>query len=460
RINIDNPQANNQAQIQIPANAQPGNYKIVAAVSPYVNFSNHVAELNVIIGMTRADVRITAPAPNTSFTPGQQVQVNVTVLPEAASAARSLRIKLKHGNQVLIQQIIQNPQSNNSQSITIPGNIPPGEAIIEATLDPAEDFINHTATQNIRIENIDAGIRITSPQAGIVLRAGQQIDVVVAMNPEAVGLNITLKIKVKRAGQDLAIYTIQRPQVNNNQRITIPANIPEGEAVIEAILDPVGSFINHSATINFRVEKINANLSIPIPAEGTVFIIRDAFIAHINMNPEAVGVPSTLDVKLMKAGQMLDQEVIQNPQANTEVRLQIPRISPGNATVEASLRPEDGLTQTLAVNNITINAVNAALSIMEPPSNHKIKRGRTLIVRVTMTDRAASITNELTVEIEKDGERIARKIIRDPSRNERVRLEIPGPGHIEPGMAIIKATLSPGAYFTSNTKLRNIEITP
>ncbi|MFH1454221.1 MAG: hypothetical protein ABIH00_09655, partial [Armatimonadota bacterium] len=189
--------------------------------------------LAVMLGLTvqagfaaiSAGLQVTHPSRNAEFHPGDNVTIKITMKPEAAEVANQLQVKIRRGNQIIAETVINNPQINNQVQLQIPANTATGEAQIYTIVTSEKKLKGHIDIVSINISRIQADTRITAPAPNSTFAPGQTVNVSVSVNPQAVQAADRLELFLKNANnQAIARINIDNPQANNQAQIQIPAN--------------------------------------------------------------------------------------------------------------------------------------------------------------------------------------------------------------------------------------------
>lgn len=442
---IDNPQANNQAALQIPLDTTPGDAVIKAGIQES-NTAGNTDSVNIEIAKVDAQLKLTNPVNGSVFNPGQTINVFANMNSEAAKFANQLVIKIKNGEQIIAQTPINNPQANNQVTLQIPVNASAGDAVIEASLLPAEKFVNSADSINIKIEKIDAQVKIANPATGTVFKHKEPINISISMNPQIVGQAKQLFINLIKGGQIVAQTSINNPQIHNQAVLQIPADLTGGDAVIKAFLPDAYFFSNNSDTVSIKIEVIRALLDIINPADGTVFEAGRSIDIATSMSPSAVGPAKQLSVKLLAGMQSIAETTINNPQIHNEVKLQIPSSAPaGDAIINATLLPQENFIGHIDNVNIKIDKLNANLKIVSPANYAVFKTGQKIDVSVSMNPAAVGLAKKLFVILVQEGKKLFETQIDNPQTHNQVAVQIPE--NAAGGDAAIAASISPQNSF-------------
>ncbi|MFH1453017.1 MAG: hypothetical protein ABIH00_03430 [Armatimonadota bacterium] len=395
-----------------------------------------------------ANVAITNPPVNSSVYPGQDLSITVSINPAVVEVAQKLLVSIVQNNSTIVQTIIAGPQANNNVRLQIPGNAALGNASIKAYLSTSRAVENFETSMPIRIDRIDADLRITSPAPNAPVNQGQNVPVAVTMNREAAGFAAKLVVKIVQNNSAIAQTVVANPQANNRINLQLPANAAVGNASIEAYIAPSDNLNNHSVAIPIRISGVNANLRITSPAANTVVYPGQSLNVGLAINQEAVGVANRIAVLINQNNRTILQTNINNPGQVNNVRIEVPEnIELGQADIQAFVYPTEILENHRALVRLTVSKVDAGLQITRPAANTSVSQGENVSITVAMNREAVGAVNRILVRIYQNNRSVVQEIINNPrSAANTVTLQLPA--NAAAGNASIQAFAYPNNILT------------
>ena len=209
---------------------------------------------------------ITQPASNASLYQGQNVNVTVTMNPQAAQTADSLIIRLIGGGRTLAQTVVNNPQPNNQAQLQIPNNIQSyDDAMIQVRLSPHDLFRGNMCGRSVTVGNVNPQIRITKPVGNVTFMPGQKISVSVTINELGARAADSVIIRLIKKGTVITQTVMNNPRQRNQASLQLPDDISSGEVLIRAAVSPHNRFRGFECFKGVNIENTNRGLNIPQP---------------------------------------------------------------------------------------------------------------------------------------------------------------------------------------------------
>lgn len=338
---IMEPKTNNQIELQLPMDLSTGAGIVQAIIYPQEIFTLFSTYKNIQIKKVDPKITITNIQTNDTFSPGQIINVNVSISSEAVGLAKGLKITLGKDTQVFASKDISSPQTDSNASLQIPSNFPAGSAVIHATLSPPSVFSGYYGTYKvIKINKLDPQLNITNIPDGTTFYKGQNVDVSVSVNPAAAAAMNKLIVSVNKDGQTLISKDIVNPQAINQVAFKMPTNITTGQAAINVNILPESAFTASNTYKSINIICLDPQLNFTNIQNDYVFQAGQNITVDVSINPAAVELADKLKIVIGKESQILISKEIDNPQSTNQISLQIPgNVAAGSYTIHAIISP-------------------------------------------------------------------------------------------------------------------------